>query len=139
MLRAYLDDQEVIELETDNLAAHWEWTYSMNNGVPQEHLYIVQQLNQRKADDNLSLISRGIDTDSNAMAMYLARHGAENYKKMVIISQPFGRIHEIWSHDMGLGPVDDQFVALYDEDLVREVMNGEVEEAGGGLVEVEEV
>lgn len=139
LVRAYVDDQDVIELETDNLAAHWEWINSMNNGVPHEHLYIVQQLNQRKADENLSLVTRGIDTDSNEMAMYLARHGAENYKKMVIISQPFGRIHEIWSHDMGLGPVGEQFVAMFDEDLAGEVVNGEIEEAGGGLVNEEEV
>lgn len=50
LVRAYLDDHEVLELETDNLAAHWEWENSLNNGVPQEHLFIVQQLNQRKAD-----------------------------------------------------------------------------------------
>ncbi|KAK1366238.1 hypothetical protein POM88_041799 [Heracleum sosnowskyi] len=97
----------------------------MNNGIPRGHFYVVQQLNQRKADENLSLVTRGIDENSNAMARYLANYGAKNCTQMVIITQMFGRIREIWSHDMGLGPVEEQFVVVYDEDLESEVVNGE--------------
>lgn len=39
---------------------------------------------------------------------------------MVIITQLFGRIYEIWSHE-GLGPVEYQFVTVYDEDKDGEV------------------
>ncbi|KAK1370430.1 hypothetical protein POM88_036522 [Heracleum sosnowskyi] len=102
LIRAYWDDHDILELETDNVAAEWEWTNSMIHGVPHEHAYVVKQLNQRNGDDNLSLVVRAIDTDSNELAMYLARHGAENYHQMVIIENLFGRVWEIWSNDMGL-------------------------------------
>lgn len=35
LIRAYLDEHDIIELETDNIGAYWEWTDSMVNGVPQ--------------------------------------------------------------------------------------------------------
>ncbi|KAK1394319.1 hypothetical protein POM88_013375 [Heracleum sosnowskyi] len=95
LIRAYLAGMDVVELEIDNLAAHWEWDNSLNNGIPQEYLYVVQQLNQRKADINLSLVTRGVDRDSNAPARHLVSHGAKNYHRMVRITQITGRIHEI--------------------------------------------
>ncbi|KAK1375488.1 hypothetical protein POM88_031681 [Heracleum sosnowskyi] len=58
LIRAYLAGMDVVELETDNLAAHWEWDNSLNNGIPQEYIYVVQQFNQRKADINLFLVTR---------------------------------------------------------------------------------
>ncbi|KAL1830698.1 hypothetical protein ACET3Z_000349 [Daucus carota] len=64
---------------------------------------------------------------ANALATYLAHHGAENYKTMVIIDQPFGRVRELWSLDMGLGPVEPRFVAVYESDLNPVVIN-EMEE-----------
>lgn len=42
LARAYLDEREVVELETDNVGAYWEWTNSMNNGVPVEHEFITR-------------------------------------------------------------------------------------------------
>ncbi|KAK1373115.1 hypothetical protein POM88_029308 [Heracleum sosnowskyi] len=56
LIRAYLDICNVVELETDNVAAEWEWNTSMTHGVVHEHAYVVQQLNERKADANLSKI-----------------------------------------------------------------------------------
>ncbi|KAL1827911.1 hypothetical protein ACET3Z_006323 [Daucus carota] len=44
---------------------------------------------------------------------------------MVIMAQPFGRVFELWSLDMGLGPVDPQFMAIHEEDLNPEVVNNE--------------
>lgn len=64
----------------------------MNHGIVREHAYVTQQLNQRKTYENLNLVVRVIDADSNAMAIYLASHGAENYHRMVITEQPFNRI-----------------------------------------------
>ncbi|KAK1393323.1 hypothetical protein POM88_012379 [Heracleum sosnowskyi] len=127
--RAYWDGFDVLELETYNLAAEWEWTNSMMNGIPHEHAYVIQQLNQRKADDNLSLEVKGVDTDSNVMAHYLARVGAERWKKMVIIENIFGIIEEIWSSDMGLGPIEDQFVAVYKSYIA----DGEVVNSNAGI------
>lgn len=103
----------------------------MTQGVPLECLYVVQQLNQRKmlTDENLLLVTRAIDADSNEMARYMARYGAEKYYKMVIIRKPVGRIYEIWSNDMGLGPVGDQFVAELEENLEDEVIDEEIIEA----------
>lgn len=73
------------------------------------------------------------------MARYLARHGAENFKKMVVFSQPFGRIHEIWSFDMGLGPVDDQFVTELEGDIAGVVVDGEIADEGVSQIEENEV
>lgn len=48
-----------------------------------------------------------IDESANALARYIAIHGATNYDMMVIFANPFGRVRKIWSHDMGLGPIGD--------------------------------
>lgn len=57
------------------------------------------------------------DDNANDLAAYLADHGARNYRVMVVIAQPFGRVFEIWNHDMGLGPVEPQFIAVNEEDV----------------------
>ncbi|KAL1818355.1 hypothetical protein ACET3Z_013224 [Daucus carota] len=44
---------------------------------------------------------------------------------MVIVAQPFGRVRELWSLDMGLGPVGPPFDAVHEEDMVPAVLNGE--------------
>lgn len=33
LMRAHLDNRNVVELETDNIGAYWEWTDSMIKGV----------------------------------------------------------------------------------------------------------
>lgn len=126
LIRAYLDEHEVLELETDNVAAHWEWDNSLVNGVPPKHEFVTPQMNTRKLDENWVLSTRPIDEDSNVLARYLAMHGAANHDRMVIYSIIFGRIREIWSHDMGLGPVGGQYVPVYEEDLEAGVINEEV-------------
>uniref|UniRef100_A0A166CT15 Uncharacterized protein n=1 Tax=Daucus carota subsp. sativus TaxID=79200 RepID=A0A166CT15_DAUCS len=48
---------------------------------------------------------------------------------MVVIAQPFGRVFELWSLEMGLGPMEPQFMAVNEADLGPEVVNeGEVNE-----------
>ncbi|KAK1393592.1 hypothetical protein POM88_012648 [Heracleum sosnowskyi] len=139
LIRACRDGYDIVELETDNVAAEWEWTNSMLHGFPHDHAYVVQQLNQRKADDNLNLVVRAVDTDSNELAMYLARHGVEKYHRMVIIEQPFGRIHEIWSRDMGLGSVEERFQVVYENDIVDGVVvNDAGDEEHGAVEEMED-
>ncbi|KAK1378001.1 hypothetical protein POM88_024745 [Heracleum sosnowskyi] len=119
----------------NELTAEWEWNTSLIHGVAQEHAYIIQQLNQRKSDDNLALVVRAVDEDSNEMARYLARYGAEHWTQMVLISEPFGRIAEIWSHDTGLGPIEARFMHVREEDLNRAVMVDEVVDADEVLAE----
>lgn len=100
-----------------------EWSDSMTNGVLSEHEYVVRQLKTRKEDNNLTLVSRPIDEASNALARYLARYGAENFDRMMLFDQPFGRVRELWQNDTGLGPVGDQFVPVLIEDLDDAVVN----------------
>ncbi|KAK1385466.1 hypothetical protein POM88_023201 [Heracleum sosnowskyi] len=123
--RAYLDEFDFVELETDNVGAYMEWNNSSLGALP-EHRYVFQQINQRKADLNLVLKVNPIDEDDNAMLVYLAQHGAANYDHMVVISNLFGRIFEIWCNDMGLGPVNDQFVGVHEEDVNAAAANDEV-------------
>ncbi|KAL1831176.1 hypothetical protein ACET3Z_000827 [Daucus carota] len=42
--------------------------------------------------------------------------------------EPFGRVFELWSLDMGLGPVDPQFIAIHEEELNPEIVNNEDQE-----------
>lgn len=77
----------------------------MINGVPPEHEFVTRQFNTRKLDENQVLMSRLIDESANALSRYVAIHGAAIYDQMVIFFQPFGRVREIWNHDMGLGPI----------------------------------
>lgn len=53
---------------------------------------------------------------------------------MVIFAHPFGRVREIWSHDMGLGPIGEQFVPLFEEALQEGILN---EAAVEDVVEVD--
>lgn len=43
---------------------------------------------------------RLVDPEDNMLAAYLAEYGANNWKKMVIIEEPFGRVEELWHYDM---------------------------------------
>ncbi|KAL8156801.1 hypothetical protein AgCh_001781 [Apium graveolens] len=126
LVRAFLDDYKVIELETDNVEAFWEWSDSMINGVPQEHEFVVRQLNTKKADENYDLMLRIVDENANSLARYVARYGATHFDRMVIFSNLFGRVCEIWHHDIGLGPVGVQFVPILEVDLEDEIVNDEV-------------
>ncbi|KAL1822270.1 hypothetical protein ACET3Z_009048 [Daucus carota] len=42
------------------------------------------------------------------------------------MEQPFGRVRELWSLDMGLGPVEPRFVAIHERDL-HPVVDNEVD------------
>lgn len=82
-----------------------------------EHRYVVNQLEQRKADKNLRMEVRAITQEANLLARYLAQHGARTWNQLVIIEAPFGRIRELWFNDMGLGPLRNQFQEVWEEDL----------------------
>ena len=127
--RAYVEDWEHYILESDHFDSFWEWRNSALEGVHPDHAFVVQQLNQKKADINFDMETTLCDHDANKLASYLANHGAHNYKVMVFIAQPFGRVFELWSLDMGLGPMEPQFMAVNEADLGPEVVNeGEVHE-----------
>ncbi|KAK1356363.1 hypothetical protein POM88_049619 [Heracleum sosnowskyi] len=78
---------------------------------------IVQQLNQRRQDNNYHSEVFLADFEDNAMTIYLAEYGARNFKDMVIMEEPFGRIEELWHLEMGLDPEQDDEV---DGDVVEE-------------------
>lgn len=82
--------------------------------------FILQQLNQRRADKNFIGEVRLVDQADNMLAAYLAEYGARNWKEMVIIEEPFGRVEELWHYDMGLGYFGPRF---------RAVLQGEVNPA----------
>ncbi|KAK1362061.1 hypothetical protein POM88_046535 [Heracleum sosnowskyi] len=96
------------------------------NGNVSAGTQIFQQINQRKANINLSLRINPIDEDTNAMAIYLAQHGVVNYDLMVVITNLFGRIFELWSNNMGLGPVEEQFLGVNEEDVNMDAANDKV-------------
>lgn len=137
LIRAYLDEHEIIELETDNVGTFSEWSDSMINGVPLEHEFVTMQFNTRKLDENQVLVSRPIDESSNALARYVAIHGAANYDRIIIFAQPFGRVREIWNHDMGLGPIGNRFVPVFEEELQDGVLNEHVAEVVDEGMELE--
>ncbi|KAK1371241.1 hypothetical protein POM88_037333 [Heracleum sosnowskyi] len=114
-----------IILESDHLDAYWDWTHSAIIGAPPQHARIVQQLNQRK---NFYTITRLVAPEDNLLAAYVAQHGAENWKHMVRIRRPFGRIMEIWNSDIGLGEIGPQFEVILEEEINMGIAQGEVED-----------
>lgn len=52
------------------------------------------------------------DPEANALAAYLA--GAHNFKVMVIMAQPFGRVFELWSLE-----TEQRFVAVHEAECGR--------------------
>ena len=121
---AFAEDWEHFILESDHFESFWEWRNSHLEGVHPEHQFVVQQLNQRKADANFDMEISLCDLEANALAEYLADYGAHHFKVMVVMAQPFGRVFELWSLDMGLGLVDQQFVAVHEADVAPVVDNG---------------
>ncbi|KAK1392806.1 hypothetical protein POM88_011862 [Heracleum sosnowskyi] len=83
-------------------------------------------LNIRRRDKNFALDVRLADPEDNELADYLDEYGASHWKQMVVIKKPFGRVYELWSKDMGLGPVGPQFRAVHEKELNVEVMDDEV-------------
>ncbi|KAK1379474.1 hypothetical protein POM88_026218 [Heracleum sosnowskyi] len=50
-----------------------------------------------------------------------------NWKTMVRIKRPFGRIMEIWNSDRGLGEIEPRFEVVLEEDINRDLTDGDVE------------
>ncbi|KAK1357669.1 hypothetical protein POM88_050925 [Heracleum sosnowskyi] len=124
--RAYIEDYPVVILETDHVDTYWEWKHSTIEGGTPEHAYILRQLNIRRRDKNFDLDVRLANPEDNELAAYLAEFGAAHWKQMVVIKKPFGRVYELWTKGMGLGPVGTQFRAVHEEDLNVEAMKDEV-------------
>lgn len=121
--QAYFEDWSHFYLESDHLDSFWEWKNSSLEGVHPDHAYVVQQLNQRQIDRNFHMEVTLCDPEANALATYLADYGAEHFKVMVVIAEPFGRVHELWNQDMGLGPAKERFMAIHEADLAPVVDN----------------
>ena len=121
--RAYIEDWKYFTLETDHNDSYWEWRNSTQEGVHPNHAYIVQQLNQRREDRYFHMDVNLCNRNANELAAYLADFGARNFKSMVVIAQPFGRVFEIWNDDMGLGLADARFMAVNEEDVGPAVVN----------------
>ncbi|KAK1397861.1 hypothetical protein POM88_007724 [Heracleum sosnowskyi] len=120
--RAYAEDYPAVILETDHVQSYWEWKNSTIEGGIPEHAYVLKQLNTRRRDKNFALDVRLTDPEDNELAAYLAEYGASRWNQMVVIKRSFGRVYELWSKDMGLGPVGPQFRAVNEEEMAVEVM-----------------
>ncbi|KAL1811129.1 hypothetical protein ACET3Z_021194 [Daucus carota] len=99
---AFIKDEHMVELESDNHEAikewdEWMWFHDLN------HENMIQQLNQRKSDPNLTLIVRPVEASQNALARYLAEMGPLQRYRLVVIKRLFGEVKDLWSLDMGLG------------------------------------
>ncbi|KAL1825382.1 hypothetical protein ACET3Z_012160 [Daucus carota] len=114
---AFLEGWERFILESDHFESFWEWRNSHLEGVHPDDQFIVQQLNQRKADASFDMDISLCDLEANALAEYLAEYGAHHFKVMVIMAHPFGRVFELWHLDMGLGQADPHFVAVHEAEL----------------------
>ena len=68
---AFLENWEHFVLESDHFDSFWEWRNSHLEGVHPEHQFLVQQLNQRKADPNFDMEISLCDHDADALAEYL--------------------------------------------------------------------
>lgn len=134
LIRAYWEHLDIVEMETDNVGAFWELENARTHGVPAEHEYVIGQLIRRREDDNQVLTISPVDEDANALARYLARYGAENFDRMVILEHDVGSIQELWSADMGLGPVGDRFVPIPAVELLGDAVDEQVVE--DGVVEI---
>ncbi|KAK1380914.1 hypothetical protein POM88_027658 [Heracleum sosnowskyi] len=134
-------DNDLASYLTEYGAAHWTtmvrikklfgrvhelWNHDMGLG-PVLPLFkiVVQQLNQRRRDINFLKDVRLADAVDNDPASYLAEYGAAHWTTMVRIKKPFGRVHKLWNHDMGLGPVLPLFEIVGEDDLVPEVVEPE--------------
>ncbi|KAK1373247.1 hypothetical protein POM88_029440 [Heracleum sosnowskyi] len=111
--KAFFLNYNLIELEFDHQGAYWEWRHSPIDGAIPQHLYVIRQLNTRRADRNSLIELNLVNEDCNALAIYL-----ENL---------FGRVEEIWYNDMGLGLVGSQFQSIREGDLNAVIENAEAE------------
>ncbi|KAK1381058.1 hypothetical protein POM88_027802 [Heracleum sosnowskyi] len=96
---------------------------------------LIQQLDQRKSDPNLTLEVDVIRESQNRLARFLATDGAQNRTRLVAFRRAFERVRELWRLDMGLGPVDELWrfqvieedeyqVRVEDEEEVEGMVNG---------------
>lgn len=120
-------------IQKKNEDSIWEWRTAATNGVVPLHRYVIQQLQQRKADLNFRISEKIIDANANNLAAYLARFGAENYNRMVILAGPVGHVFELWCNDMGLGPIGEQYMAVHELDLLADVVQEEAQEVVQGI------
>lgn len=67
-----------------------------------------------------------VDQEDNMLAAYLEEYGANNWKQMVIIEEPFGRVEELWHYDMGLGYFGPRFRATLQGEVNPAVLADEV-------------
>lgn len=111
--RAFLDKKYKIILETDDQEAINEWKNSKKM-KRRKRSDVLEQLNEIE-EDLLKLDVACVPRDSNRLAIYLAKEGAETRRDLVNIDTPFGRVHELWCYDMGLEP-EWKFLEVDEED-----------------------
>ncbi|KAK1401582.1 hypothetical protein POM88_001187 [Heracleum sosnowskyi] len=112
---AYYRDYTNIVLETDHVDAYW-----------------------RGEDKNFHSEAYLTDFEDNVLAVYLAEYGAQNFKDMVVMKEPFGRVQELWNLDMGLGPSGLRFQARRLEDVVHNATVEDIVNPEKGDVGLEE-
>lgn len=56
---------------------------------------VIQQLEQRKKDPNLTLKVRVVEASENRLACYLAQDGSQNRTRMIVFCRMFRRVREL--------------------------------------------
>lgn len=130
---SFLEGENMVILETDNQEAIQEfedrrWFFDPN------YAGLIQQLEHRKKDLNLVLKVSVTSTSENRLSRYLARDEAANRTRLVVFRKIFAQVREIWTLDMGLGPITGQFEVLTEDDN-RELMM-ETDEEDDDVVEI---
>ncbi|KAL1817929.1 hypothetical protein ACET3Z_020503 [Daucus carota] len=134
---AFIEQENMVELETDNGEAVKEWE-DWKWFIDQNHCKVIQQLEQRKSDPNLTLVVRVVKESQNRLARYLAEAGALQNTRLVVMRRLFGRVKEIWSLDMGLGAIHGGFEAMSEEEYEDWLWEAE-EDEHEHLIEVVEL
>ncbi|KAL8097479.1 hypothetical protein AgCh_030565 [Apium graveolens] len=91
-----------------------EWKNS-KKFMHRKRSYVLGQLNEIE-EDLLELDVACVPRDSNRLAIYLAKDGAETRRNLVNIDGLFGRVHELWCYDMGFEPAGQRLSEVDEED-----------------------
>lgn len=119
----------ILETESAEAIAEWDnWRWGGN----ENYISVIDQLEKRRKDKNLTLHKQVIRPSQNQLARYLADDGGQNRTRLVTFRRPFGRVRELWHLDMGLGLVHGDYDLIEEDDYLNAQ---QVEMGNDGLVD----
>lgn len=130
---AFFEDENLVILETDNAEGVKEWE-DWRWFLDPRHAGLIQQLEQRKRDPNLTLEVRVVGESENRLARWLAFDGAMHRTRVVLFRRLFGRVKELWMLDLGLGPINGNFQVLAEDEYEMMELEAEEMEVNGAQV-----